>query len=146
MLVSEILNTEISPLTINDTVSITVIATGFDDVTSLEQIKENFLASTTETTSPAQNETSTLQETVATDTEEITITENLQNDNHEQATDNDFQAAEAIAGAPSFSQVHHTEQPAQQAQATEKKEAPKVPLSDETEFNLDVPSFLRDLT
>ena len=65
----------------------------------------------------------------------------------EQVKENVAKAAtEAIAGAPSFSQVHHTEQPTQQAQAPEKKEAPKVPLSDETEFNLDVPSFLRDLT
>ena len=48
---------------INDAVSITVIATGFDDVTSLEQIKENFLASTTESVSAVQDQIAA-QETV----------------------------------------------------------------------------------
>ena len=131
----------------NDAVSITVIATGFDDVTSLEQIKENFLASTTESVSAVKEE-AVVQETIASEPEKVeqenfavsneAYVEPQENLNHE---NHDYQAAEAIAGAPSFSQVSSSGTHSVKEETVSKK----TPITDETDFNLEVPAFLRDL-
>ncbi len=122
----------------NDAVSITVIATGFDNITSLDQIKENFLASTTESESVVESEEPEEEEALANEPE-ASIPENIV---PVQDSVQDRKAAEAIAGAPSFTHV----QPSENNNVGVTQEQPKQQKNDEPEFNLDVPSFLRDLT
>ena len=144
----------------NDAVTITVIATGFDNVTTLSEIKENFLASTTETVSTSSESYSNQQTTVeSTPVQEQVSTSsfssfsehrsqekdqsNLKQDEVEEIVESKEFEREHIDGAPSFTSVNqhtHTD--------VEKKEDDnnKSPLSPDSDFNLDVPAFLRNLS
>lgn len=144
----------------NDSVTITVIATGFDNVTTLSEIKENFLASTTETVSTSSDsysnqqtsvESTPVQEQVSTSSfssfSEYQSQEkdqsNLNKDEVEEVVESKESEREPIDGAPSFTSINqptHTD--------VEKKEDDndKSPLSPDSDFNLDVPAFLRNLS
>ncbi len=144
----------------NDAVTITVIATGFDNVTTLSEIKENFLASTTETVSTSSEsyfnqqttvESTPVQEQVSTSSfssfsehqSQEKDQSNLNQDEVEEVVESKESEREPIDGAPSFTSVN---QPTHTDLEKKEDDNDKSPLSPDSDFNLDVPAFLRNLS